>query len=768
MQLSSFAPTTTASSSDNSSVNQQAFISALDALQQQHAAAQALQQQPLMQKMLMSGGTSVSSSRGLGGIEGIAARLSNKQSNGNVVNVSSGSQSSAESTNMNGASDSQPVNISNQTPGLLLCCTQCNLEKNNAEEMEIHIKTEHLNWQPFQCPICLHERASDAQMREHLHSAHRKNMNKFIYVDNLNAKRLLTTMMDKALAAGMKKKLQKTSTSSSLNSGANLATSIQNPPKLTPMITVDATKEKSTDDSNVSVSQANLNAMMKMMTSVAALNGIKEKNTIESKTDSTPLNGRKRSAVDFPATNTDSLLASISRATGDADSNGGPEENDPFSMFSMKRVKTENMGIDENDDDDDVLNGVNPIAVLDNVAALFGTGDGRLLDSDYGSTPPLLDKHGKNGNNSNSLKFGGSVAKKRVLGECSKCQKPVTAGARQMHMFFHLAKDENTYRFRCLFPDCTVEHYRKDQMENHQSKVHGKIDPEKMIDRSIELFGKCQELSRELFVYRRNNATSNFDYDDQELSMELLGTKNGSIPGPTAAKAEIAYAAQLAAAANKEKGRSDRNRLNRPVQEEEHPLECRICHKTMQNRIRGFHILWHLAKDMGINRYTCKFCGFGHDRSQSVQTHGKKEHSTEDCVEDRIHEYSDDVKKMSEMCFGFQALFAQDTKRRSKIPMATTPMNKNGASPNASDSGDGTVDDDGLTTPKEEIIDESSIFKHDDDDEGEGEGDDDPENDDDVKDDVSLEKEDIAQNKNLTEAFLTNIMKALAKQQKTT
>lgn len=66
----------------------------------------------------------------------------------------------------------------------------------------------------------------------------------FIYVDNLNAKRLLTTMMDKALAAGMKKKLQKTSTSSSSNSGANLTASIQNPPKLTPMTTVDATKEK--------------------------------------------------------------------------------------------------------------------------------------------------------------------------------------------------------------------------------------------------------------------------------------------------------------------------------------------------------------------------------------------------------------------------------------------------------------------------------------------------------------------------------------------
>ena len=35
------------------------------------------------------------------------------------------------------------------------------------------------------------------------------------------------------------------------------------------------------------------------------------------------------------------------------------------------------------------------------------------------------------------------VSKKRVLGECSRCQKPVTAGARQMHMFYHLGKDYN-------------------------------------------------------------------------------------------------------------------------------------------------------------------------------------------------------------------------------------------------------------------------------------------------------------------------------------
>uniref|UniRef100_A0A915AAD6 C2H2-type domain-containing protein n=1 Tax=Parascaris univalens TaxID=6257 RepID=A0A915AAD6_PARUN len=90
----------------------------------------------------------------------------------------------------------------------------------------------------------------------------------------------------------------------------------------------------------------------------------------------------------------------------------------------------------------------------------------------------------------------------------------------------------------------------------------------------------------------------------------------------------------------------------------------------MYNRIRGFHILWHMAKDLGINRYACKFCEFGHDRSQSVQTHGKREHGVEDCVEDRIEEYSDEVKSMSEACFGFQALFSQDSRRRSKIPIA--------------------------------------------------------------------------------------------------
>ncbi|VDM48196.1 unnamed protein product [Toxocara canis] len=82
-----------------------------------------------------------------------------------------------------------------------LRCAECGIGKTSSEEMEVHIKMEHLQWLPFQCPICSAERASDLQMREHIHSAHRKNSNKFIYVDNPSAKRLLQILMDRSLTS---------------------------------------------------------------------------------------------------------------------------------------------------------------------------------------------------------------------------------------------------------------------------------------------------------------------------------------------------------------------------------------------------------------------------------------------------------------------------------------------------------------------------------------------------------------------------------------
>jgi predicted RNA-binding Zn-ribbon protein involved in translation (DUF1610 family) len=57
-------------------------------------------------------------------------------------------------------------------------CPECGLTKGTCHELEVHIKTEHLNWLPFQCPMCTAVRATDTQMHEHVHSHHKKNDNK--------------------------------------------------------------------------------------------------------------------------------------------------------------------------------------------------------------------------------------------------------------------------------------------------------------------------------------------------------------------------------------------------------------------------------------------------------------------------------------------------------------------------------------------------------------------------------------------------------------
>ncbi|KAK6753923.1 hypothetical protein RB195_013111 [Necator americanus] len=667
-------------------------------------------QHSLMQRLLMGVGSTQTASSARNGIEDIAARL-HKQ-NGNAT-ISASTGNGYYSPEISSPWGDQVLSISNNTPMMHLTCLECGINKNNSEDMEVHLKREHLNWLPFQCPICLSERASDAEMREHLHSSHRKNMNKFIYVDNVTAKRSLQLMMDRALSHAMARRAN----SSHHGSGRMSSTTTISPPAAA--VNHFAAAMKAHDVKLPCLERSHTSPVE---VPVAVNTGSRKRHIDES--------------LSTGNTNTDALLASISRATSSGIVEGEVTDDlDIMPMFNNKRIKSEFDGGDHDQDDgamidDSILDNLNPISVLDNVAALFAS-DGRIEDA-------YADPHPEKTSKSQSAKaLSSAISKKRVLGECSKCQKPVTAGARQMHMFFHLAKDHGTFRFRCLFEGCTVEHYRKDQMENHQSKIHGKIDPEMMEDRSLELFHRCQELNHELFLAHKNNASNSAaaaaaaaaakaaaaaenanssqlqqqqpqqqqqqQQQQQELSMELLGTKNGSTPGPTAAKAEAAYNAQLA-----QKERNSKNApapppkptpattvVPRPVPDEEHPLECRLCHKTMQNRIRGFHILWHMAKDMGINRYICRVCGFGHDRSQSVQVHGKKEHGTEDVVQDRIGEYSDEVKQMSEQCFGFQALFAQENKRRSKIPTAAT----------------GGELDDPDATPEEEPEDEQDVYE---------------------------------------------------------
>ncbi|CAJ0577109.1 unnamed protein product, partial [Mesorhabditis spiculigera] len=573
---------------------------------------------------------------------------------------------SSTSSTRNGHSEStagdwvseQSNSISNNTPSMLLKCSECGLAKNSSEELEVHIKQEHLQWLPFQCPICLSERASDAQMREHIYSAHKKNMNKFIYVDNVQAKRTLQQQMDRSfhLAMSLNSANNSSNTTNSANrrgplgplngrsNGAMLNT-------LANQLMANHTKEQDKTKELVSVN----------------FNGTSDTTAARSHSPREAPASRKREhdqPITSGSSNTDALLAQIN-AQANLNTEDDYDVDDPQEafamMFSPKRAKH-----DLSQDDDEVK----MPAFEDD----FGDASA-MLESLFGGTPLTGDVPASEDFHVNP-KYGKHMplmTKKRVLGECSKCQKPVTAGARQMHMFYHLGKDHGIFRFRCRFDHCNVEHYRKDQMENHHSKVHGRIDPEMMEDRSLELYQRCQE-----------------------MSMELIGTDNCT-PGPTADRAQIAYEAQLA----EQKRRADRPRRkeghdstwqNKAIPDDERPLECRKCNKTMQNRIRGFHILWHLAKDLNINRYICKICNFGHDRSQSVQTHGKREHGTDDVVLDKIDDYEEEIKQMSEQCFGFQALFSQESRRRSKIPLAPRADDNNSPPVDEEDDTKGDID----------------------------------------------------------------------------
>lgn len=82
---------------------------------------------------------------------------------------------------------------------------------------------------------------------------------------------------------------------------------------------------------------------------------------------------------------------------------------------------------------------------------------------------------------------------------------------------------------------------------------------------------------------------------------------------------------------------------------------------------RGFHILWHLCNDLGITRYCCRLCDYKHERPQSVTTHGKKEHGTEEVLEDSLGKYEEEVKSMSKACFGLEQFFSKESKRRAKV-----------------------------------------------------------------------------------------------------
>lgn len=84
-----------------------------------------------------------------------------------------------------------PSFMANEYPSVIFKCSECPMVKSSCEDLEIHIKIEHLNWLPFACVFCTAKRASDNQIREHVISHHQKNEYRYSYVDNPQAKRIL-------------------------------------------------------------------------------------------------------------------------------------------------------------------------------------------------------------------------------------------------------------------------------------------------------------------------------------------------------------------------------------------------------------------------------------------------------------------------------------------------------------------------------------------------------------------------------------------------
>ena len=69
---------------------------------------------------------------------------------------------------------SMMTGFSNMTPAISFKCSECAITKSNFEELEVHIKTEHLNWLPFHCQFCNASRATDTLIREHVYSSHKR------------------------------------------------------------------------------------------------------------------------------------------------------------------------------------------------------------------------------------------------------------------------------------------------------------------------------------------------------------------------------------------------------------------------------------------------------------------------------------------------------------------------------------------------------------------------------------------------------------------
>lgn len=82
----------------------------------------------------------------------------------------------------------------------------------------------------------------------------------------------------------------------------------------------------------------------------------------------------------------------------------------------------------------------------------------------------------------------------------------IGAGSRIGHIFYHLARDYQVYRFSCRYDDCSEQHYKKDQLQVHQKRSHGRTDPSLIDDKYTQLYDTVYELYESLLGIKLVNA----------------------------------------------------------------------------------------------------------------------------------------------------------------------------------------------------------------------------------------------------------------------
>ncbi|CEF64340.1 Zinc finger, C2H2 domain and Zinc finger C2H2-type/integrase DNA-binding domain and Zinc finger, C2H2-like domain-containing protein [Strongyloides ratti] len=430
-----------------------------------------------------------------------------------------------------------------------LKCSQCDVVKTTTENLEIHMKVEHLNWLPFECPMCNAIRASDNQMREHFYSSHKQTGDRlrFHYNDNPEAKRLLQFLMDRSLFAASKMHhySMKSPTSSMLKEslvsyGAAIegtTTSIANNlTSTTPSTNILSSNGKKEKKRKCAVNNLLMNKMSKMA-------GGGTTDSVDGCSNNELPSRKKPAASDIGILSQEFILAQIANgpvlSSGDSNSVKLEEEGD--------KEKSGDKGEDDyvvlNDQTNgfaeeiaqynisNFLNGSSKKIKTENESDIFSSDIFSSMTSIFKKNHTNVDDEKDESSKSASSKF---MAKKRVIGLCSRCKKPVTAGSRQTHIFYHLSKDFGQNRFQCRYEGCDAANYRKDQLEAHLQKKHNTSNPDMILDRS-------QELNSALI----------------DLSIELLGTSNNT-PGPTASEGQKLYDLQRLEVGNVGKGKKSK------------------------------------------------------------------------------------------------------------------------------------------------------------------------------------------------------------------